>query len=105
MGSIIDEKVQFFSNRLKEKLASHLSQIMLFGSHARGDAHPGSDYDFLVVLQNKQKQYIDIIRQTEVEFLNRFDTLSSSLVYDAAEWEMRKGLPISINISREGVVL
>lgn len=29
--------------------APHAEQIVLFGSHARGDADAGSDYDFLVI--------------------------------------------------------
>ena len=40
-------------------------QIILFGSHARGDAHPQSDVDLLVVfseLADKRKTAVDIRR-------------------------------------------
>ena len=43
----------------------HPVQIILFGSHARGDAHPQSDVDLLVVfseLADKRKTAVDIRR-------------------------------------------
>ena len=43
----------------------HPIQIILFGSHARGDAHPQSDVDLLVVfseLTDKRKTAVDIRR-------------------------------------------
>ena len=43
----------------------HPIQIVLFGSHARGDAHPQSDVDLLVVfseLADKRKTAVDIRR-------------------------------------------
>lgn len=32
-------------------------KIILFGSRARGDARPGSDYDLLVVQESRQPRY------------------------------------------------
>ena len=43
----------------------HPVQIILFGSHARGDAHPQSDVDLLVVfskLADRRKTAVDIRR-------------------------------------------
>lgn len=43
----------------------HPVQIILFGSHARGEAHPQSDVDLLVVLSelpDKRKTAVDIRR-------------------------------------------
>ena len=43
----------------------HPMQIILFGSHARGEAHPQSDVDLLVVfseLTDKRKTAVDIRR-------------------------------------------
>ena len=45
--------------------AFHPVQIILFGSHARGEAHPQSDVDLLVVfseLADKRKTAVDIRR-------------------------------------------
>ncbi len=37
-------------------------RIILFGSHARGDAGPESDYDFLVVIPDDQKPLATMMR-------------------------------------------
>ncbi len=101
----IDERALFFAKNIKMVLRSQLSQIILFGSRARGDSTPASDYDFAIVLKEKTPDSVLHVRNTEVEFLNRFDILSSSLIYDENKWEKAKKMPIGINISREGIVL
>jgi len=104
MKRIHDKKVLFFSNRLRERVRG-VRRVILFGSHARGDARDGSDYDFAVVLEKKSSKILDDVRMTEVEFLNKFDTLSSSIVFNETEWQKHKKLPIGLNIEREGIQL
>jgi uncharacterized protein len=41
-------RIQEAGRRLRDATGGS-AQIILFGSHARGDAHPGSDLDFLVI--------------------------------------------------------
>jgi len=52
-----------------EQFGYHLDKIILFGSRARGDAKPDSDWDFLVLVQEeltfhqKQKLVVQIKRK------------------------------------------
>jgi uncharacterized protein len=41
---------QELTRRILEALGSRVCRIILFGSRARGDARPDSDFDLLVVL-------------------------------------------------------
>ena len=100
-----DEKALFFSAKLRERIGPTLRQVILFGSRARGEAHEGSDYDFTVIVTRKDPKIREMVLKTEVEFLDRFDELSSCLVFDEAGWELRKSFPIGINILREGIQL
>ncbi|MCL5992225.1 MAG: nucleotidyltransferase domain-containing protein [Bacteroidetes bacterium] len=100
-----NEKIRFFTEEIKERLGTNLKQLILFGSHARGDYSDDSDYDFAVILNKKNAKSINDIREAEVDFLNRFDELTASLIYDENEWMQRLRLPIGINIEREGVRL
>jgi uncharacterized protein len=104
MKRIRDKKALFFSSRLREKVPG-LRRVILFGSRARGDAREGSDYDFAVILETKNAKTIRAVRGAEVDFLDKYDTLSSSIIFNAAEWERHKNLPIGLNIAREGVLL
>jgi uncharacterized protein len=104
MKRIRDKKALFFSSRLREKVPG-LRRVILFGSRARGDAREGSDYDFAVILDKKNAKTIRAVRGAEVDFLDKYDTLSSSIIFNAAEWKRHKNLPIGLNIAREGVLL
>ena len=103
MNENVNEKVIFFSSALSKRLSGTIRQIILFGSRARGDAYEGSDYDFVVIVTERNKDIIDSIREVEVEFINRFDEVSASLIYNEEEWRRRRTLPIGINIEREGI--
>ena len=98
-------KIKYFSDNLRSRLGDDLRQLILFGSRARGDSREGSDYDFVVILREKNRRMVERVRDTEVDFLNRYDELSASLIYDEAEWDQRKRLPIGVNIEREGIRL
>jgi uncharacterized protein len=94
-----------FSSNIKRKLGIHLKSIILFGSRARGDASAFSDYDFLILVDERSSENVKLIRQAEVELLDTYDALSGSLIFSELEWAKRKKLPIGINIEREGIPL
>ena len=100
-----DQNVKFFSQKIREKIGTHIRQLVLFGSRARGDAQEGSDYDFLVVLDTVAPTIKDSVLDVEVEFMNTCNALSSCMIYDEESWEQNKKFPIGINIQREGIVL
>lgn len=99
-----DAKALYFSRRIRRTVPG-VKRVILFGSQARGDSWEGSDYDFAVIVRKKNERSIKDIRGTEVAFLNKFDMLSSSIIFDESEWEKHRRLPIGINILREGVWL
>ncbi|HAD04093.1 MAG: hypothetical protein A2091_11490 [Desulfuromonadales bacterium GWD2_61_12] len=105
MNPADEPKIKYFSDNLRSRLGVELRQLILFGSRARGDWREGSDYDFVVILREKNRQMVERVRDTEVDFLNRYDELSASLIYDEAEWAQRKRLPIGVNVVREGINL
>ena len=80
-----DPIIEFFSKNLKSNLSEHLTALILFGSRARGDA----------------SKIVDV----EVETLDRFERLTSSLVWEEKDWELKKRFPIGLNILKEGVLL
>ncbi|MBI4378469.1 MAG: nucleotidyltransferase domain-containing protein, partial [Nitrospinae bacterium] len=50
-----------FAGRVRSRLKNHLKKIILFGSRARGDSYEGSDYDILIVLDERKKVYENIL--------------------------------------------
>ena len=46
---MVDEALIAEAGNRLSRAAGESAQVILFGSHARGDAHVGSDLDFLVI--------------------------------------------------------
>lgn len=100
-----DPLIDFFSKGIHESLKKHLTALILYGSRARGDAKDYSDYDFLAIVDKKTEEIEDKILDVEVNTLNQFDRLTSCLVWEEKDWELKKRFPIGKNIVREGILL
>ncbi len=80
-------------------------QVMLYGSRARGDAHKGSDWDLLVVL--------DLEEVTERDYKNYiypFTVLGWDInqfiipvVYTKDEWERNRLTPFRMNVEQDAI--
>ncbi|MCB1179576.1 MAG: nucleotidyltransferase domain-containing protein [Leptospiraceae bacterium] len=100
-----DPIVAFFSEKIKKILSKNLTALVLFGSRARGDNKIHSDYDFLILVNKKDHETKDKIIDIEVEVLDQFEKLTSSLVWEDKDWELKKKFPIGMNILKEGILL
>lgn len=98
-----DRVVEQFSRNVREKAGSNLKHIVLFGSRARGDHFEHSDYDFLIILYNDDSELRDHILDIEVDMMNRFGVLVSSLVFSDSSWNKRRSMPLGLNIQKEGI--
>ena len=54
-----------FSKNIKDKFPNILEGIWLFGSRARGDFSEHSDYDFLIVFKEKNRELIKSVRELD----------------------------------------
>jgi len=85
--------------------AAHPKQIILFGSHARGDADDHSDVDLLIVETIVPDRYEEMIRLNRV--LKGLLLPVDLLVVSEHEFESRSRMPgmVEHTASREGRVL
>lgn len=90
---------------LKDMLADELSQVILFGSLARGEATPRSDVDLLIVVkENKEKNVRKKIRS---KLGKKWDADFSLIVRSTDQLEnMREeGTSLYEEIQRDGIVI
>jgi len=59
---VIDDVVIERAGRTLAEAARSPARVVLFGSHARGDARPDSDLDFLVIEQDDDGHFEEMIR-------------------------------------------
>ena len=96
--------------RFLEKIAGlrdRIARIVLFGSRARGDYKPWSDYDVLLLVDKRDQPLVDHLYDAVVEVENDLFCDVSLKIIAEAEWARRRqlGSRFVANVLREGVIL
>ena len=97
-------------NELKRELRSlygdRLVKLILFGSHARGEANPDSDIDLLAVLKSPVSEVQEISYMSElcVKILLDYNELVSIIPMSEDRFNA-KTVSLLRNIQREGIEL
>ena len=91
-------------SRFETLYGPRLVCLVLFGSHARGDAEPGSDIDVLVVLDGPVRPGEEIRRSiNDVAELSLENNVVFSCVFVSHDRFESELSPLLINVRREGV--
>ena len=92
--------------RFQVLYGDRLSQMVLYGSRARGDADPDSDIDVLVVLRGPVEP-CDEIARTEyvVADVSLTHNVVIACVFASEEEFEHERSPLLLNIRREGVAV
>ena len=104
-AQLTDELVTLFSKKLKEQLGNRLIRIILFGSRARGDYHPDSDYDLLVIVDEVTPEVKDAIDDLAGEFLYEYSKLFPVIAVSEKQFASEKYNPLYMNIRKEGITV
>ncbi len=98
--------VNLIRDKIREK--DPYAEIILYGSHARGESHGDSDWDILVLLDRD-----DVTLKTEQEFRHHLFDLEleigqpiSIFVYSKKIWDSKYSVtPFYKSIREEGIAL
>ena len=84
------------------------AEVVLFGSRARSDAQPDSDYDLLILVDQEptiklEKEILDYIYPIEL----KHDAMVSFVIHSKRNWKSPsyRAMPFHQNVEREGVRL
>jgi predicted nucleotidyltransferase len=94
-----------YAELIRHRLGARVKEIILFGSQARGDADARSDYDCVVVVDQRTPDVREVVLDADVAMLDRHDRLFAALIYGENEWRRAKEFPLGWNIRREGIAL
>lgn len=84
------------------------ARVILYGSRARGDAAPASDWDLLILLDGAvSPQRADAVRHQLYDLELETDTVLSSVIYSKADWNSPpyRATPLHVNVEHDGVEL
>lgn len=100
-----DKITKLLAAALKKNLGNHIKNVILFGSRARGDYYPQSDYDVIVLVDSKTKEIKNQIREIVLQIDWDYDVFISVFVYEKTRFDEDKYEPLFMNIRKEGVLV
>ena len=105
--NVVDEEIHDtaileFRAGIRSVLGDRLKELWLFGSRARGDNRPDSDYDFLVVAEGDRSELREVVADKENDIMFRLGEILASVVYTPGLWERALNTPFGMNVRREG---
>jgi uncharacterized protein len=94
-----------FRAALNEMYGERIERVVLYGSRARGDAKPDSDYDVAVFLRDMADRFAEMDRLADLStaILDETGEFIHAMPYRAGSYEERTSLMREIR--REGVDL
>ena len=77
-----------FRAALSELYGKRLERVVLFGSRARGDARPGSDYDVAVFIKDLSSRWEEAGKLSEIETEILYDkgAVINAMPYASGSW-------------------
>lgn len=100
----LEEIMQELCNNLLETYQDQLIAVILFGSQARGDATPDSDFDVLIILKDLVQATKEIAKIGF--FLSplclKYSVVISNLFYSLSRFDKEQTMLIQ-NIKKEGI--
>jgi predicted nucleotidyltransferase len=104
-ATTLDPILKDFRDALEELYGPALDRVVLFGSRARGDAKPDSDYDVAVFLKDMEPGMAEWYRLADLRtrFLDEGGPFFEAIPFRASDYEKRT--PLMHEIRRDGVAL
>lgn len=102
--SVEDKVIKEFLAKISP-LEPQIARMHLFGSRARKDWRPDSDYDILIVLQKKERSVIDKLYDAVLEVLLSTGRLISLKIFSESEFNRLRSIPTPFvsNVLKDGI--
>ena len=94
------QAVEAFVTELCQQYPDRVQDVMLFGSKARGDSHPDSDIDILILVDDDDWRFSHAISRLAARISLNYDVLLGPRVICHSRWRRSLLYP---TVSSEGI--
>ncbi len=102
----LTELLQTLRRALEELYGERLHQVILYGSHARGETSEDSDVDVMVVLRGPVDPWQEIVRMADPAYDVQLEFGKLISLYPVAMNRYRdSSLPVLVNAREEGILV
>jgi predicted nucleotidyltransferase len=103
--AVTDPALTRFRKALDETYGARIERVVLYGSRARGDARPDSDYDVAVFLRDMDNRDPELYRLADLStrIIEETGEFVHAMPYRAGSYDERT--PLMREIRREGIDL
>ena len=102
-----DEKnwLDVYRKTLAERHPGAVHRLLIHGSKARGDSHPESDLDVLLIVEDSARGLKRRLRKIGYGLATTSLAVPSILAYTQKEWEDRKrlGFPFQLAVEHDAI--
>ena len=101
------EIVTEFVERVSGRFGDWISQVIFFGSRAKGRPKPGSDFDLLLVVREKNRTLLDQLYDEVLEVLLKSGVDLSLKIYTEKAFQagLARRVPFLCSVTETGVEL
>ena len=101
----ISHILEEFKRELQEIAGDRLKKVVLFGSHARGEAAGDSDIDVILLFSEEPSHEVKRrIRDVSNALSLKHDAVIAEFIFTESEFQ-RYQTPFILNIKREGIAI
>ena len=102
----VDPVLQKLRAALADMYGDRIERVVLYGSRARGDARPDSDYDVAVFLEDVSSRWQEFRRLADIELdiLDETGAIVHAMPYPAGSWRDPSS-PLMHEIRNDGLEL
>ena len=99
------EIIKRFKAEVEKALGDRLDRVVLFGSRARGEAEPDSDFDFLVTVRRLEKEDRTRVREIASDLSLECDTVITVLLVPTEDFREDRYFYLYENVQKEGQIV
>lgn len=98
-------KLHQLAEELKNHFQDRLKRLVVFGSQARGEASPESDYDCLLIFEEVTPTIKTQLEELAGQYLLSYGLVLSCIPLTEADLQRLRFEPFLINAQKEGLTL